>query len=420
MRRFLFLALAAAACSRPPRPAEFTLRVGVPGSLAPLAHDASGTATVYAQDLVYEGLLRPGPKGLESRVFERWERTGPHSLRALTAEGLRFSDGSPVQVEDVARSARLADLTVRGEGRWLELSTSPRGPPVEASLLLASVWKPTAGGELGTGPFRLVEQGEGRLVVERTLPAAGRIGRVEFVSFPTIREAFVRALKGEVNAVVDLDERQLELAEGVPHLRVVRSRGPHALALFLSGRALAAAQRREIARALPLDEIAETAQGKGCGPATGRWQAAPLRSGAPMQVAFGFMHSAVERAALAVRRALGARGGDVIRLDPANGLAGLSRYELVVSGILVWPAIVEPLYWKTGAPWNYTGYSNAAYDAAIDAGDAERAEAELKRDPPVLLLCRKERSAVVDARLGNATLGSWGMLETLPDWEVAP
>ncbi len=45
---------------------------------------------------------------------------------------------------------------------------------------------------------------------------------------------------------------------------------------------------------------------------------------------------------------------------------------------------------------------------------------ELRRDPPLVLVCRRERIVAVDSRIKNATLGTWGILETLPDWEVSP
>jgi hypothetical protein len=420
VRRFLFFALAAATCARPKPPSDFTLRVAVAGSLLPLAHDTDSTATTFATDIVYEQFLRPGPSGLESRIFERWEHVGPHRVRALVAEGIRFSDGSPVSPEDLVRVARAAKLMARAQGRWLELGTSPGAPPIDALLLFTAVWKPTPGGELGTGPYRLVAQRERLIALERVHPVPGRIRRVEIVSFPSVREALARAVKGEANAVIYIDERHVELVEGMPRLKVLRSRGPHMLSVVLNARSMNRGLRRELAQALPVDEIAEVAQGRCAGPPPGGRQARSLRPGPRLQVAYGLVPPTTERAALSVRRALGPRGGDVVRVDPAEALAAIGRYDLFVMGLLAWPPELQSYYWTTRGPWNYTGYSNPAYDAAVDAGDRDRAEAELRRDPPVLPLCRYDRLAAVDARLKDATLGTWGVLDTLPDWEVSP
>jgi hypothetical protein len=420
VRRFLILAAALIACGRPPPRGDFSLRIAVVGELAPLRHDTSSTATVFAQDLVYETIFRPEGSGLGSRVFARWERSAGNGLRALVADGRRFSDGSSVEPGDVARSIEAAGLSVRAEGKWLEIGPGRGGLPVNAGLLTSTLFKPTPAGDLGTGPFRLVSQDSQRLVVERALLRPGRIGRVELVSCATSREAFARALKGEVNAVTSLDDRQVELVEGVPTLRIARSRGPHALAVVLNARRLDMRLRQDISRALPLAEIGELAMGKTCVlPGSGR-QAAPLAAGGPLSILVMTADAPVERAGLAVRRSLGRRAGQIARVSAGDPWAARAQHDLTVDSALVWPPAVGALYWKTDGPWNWTGYANPAYDAAVDAGDFERAEAELKRDPPVLLLCRRERIAAVDARIKNATLGSWGYLDTLPDWEVSP
>jgi hypothetical protein len=411
--------VALAACSRPATEDAFTLRIGVVGALAPLAHDTNTSATTFAQDLVFEPVLRPEGSGFGSRVLARWERPSASRLRALVAEGLRFSDGSPVSPEDVVRAVSSVGLSARADGRWIDVESAPGGVPVEAGLLLATVFKRTAAGEIGTGAYRLVRQGAQGIVVERVTPQRGRIARVELVAFPTAREVFARALKREVNALT-LDERQVELADGVPGLRIVRTRGPHALGVYLNPRRLDARARREIADALPIEAIEDMVQAKGCGPPSGRWHAAALPRGRPLDVTVVAVESTTERAGLAIRRALGARGGNIIRVRPDESWLARERFVLAVDNAVVWPPIVGALYWKTNAPWNATGYSNPRYDAAVDAGDFDRAEAELQQDPPVMYLCRRERIAAVDARLRNATLGSWGFFDTLPDWELSP
>jgi hypothetical protein len=420
VRRFLVSALAVAACSQPAPNDDFALRIAVVGQLAPLLHDTDSTATVYAQDLVFEAIFRPEGTSFGSRILARRERIAGTHLRALVADGPRFSDGSPVEVADVVRSIQAAGLVARAQGRWLEIEPGQNGLPVDAGLLTATLFKPTPAGEVGTGPFRPMFQDERRLVLERVVPAPGRIRRVELVSFPTAREAFARALEGEVNAVTSLDDRQAELLEGIPGLRTVRIRGPHALAVILNARRLDARQRRELSEALPLEEIGELSQGKGCGPPSGQRQLASLSAGGLLDISVATTDAPVERAGLALRRGLGSRAGQLSRVTAGDPRNALTQRDLTVVNALVWPPAMGALYWKTNGPWNATGYSNPAYDAAVEAGDFERAEAELRNDPPVLLLCRRERIAAVDARLKNATLGSWGYLETLPDWEVSP
>ena len=419
MRRFLVLLIAIWACSRRAPPSDFSLRIAVVGSLAPLAHDTDGTATVYAQDLVYGAIFRPEGAGFTSAVLARWERTPEKHLRARLVEGLRFSDGSVVGIEDVARSIRAAGLPVHIDGEWLDIEPGGKGLPIDTGLLMATLFKPTPAGDIGTGAFRLVQQDEHRLVVERAHPAPGRIRTVEFVSFPTGREALGRALKGEVNAVSSLDDRQAELLEGVPGLRVVRARGPHALGVFLNARRLDSRERREISMALPLEEIGLLSQGKGCDPASNP-QRTGSPSGDPLDIWVMGTDAPLERAGLALRRGLGRRGGTIASVSGTRGWSSLPVRPLAVGSTLVWPPAVGALYWKTNAPLNVSGYSNPAYDAAVDAGDFERAEAELRKDPPVVLVCRRERIAAVDSRIRNATLGSWGYFDTLPDWEVSP
>ncbi len=91
-----------------------------------------------------------------------------------------------------------------------------------------------------------------------------------------------------------------------------------------------------------------------------------------------------------------------------------------MNSVIVWPPALMSLYWTSGGPWNWTSYSNSTVDGAIRDGRYDDALAEMERDPPVVFLCSRERIAAVDARIRNPTLGRWGLLETLADWEVGP
>lgn len=126
------------------------------------------------------------------------------------------------------------------------------------------------------------------------------------------------------------------------------------------------------------------------------------------------------RLALALRRALGSSRAT---LDVANSEAFVSArrtHDLAVRRFLVSPEAVAGLWWGTGGAFNTTGFSSPALDDALAGGDATEILPTLQREAPVVLLCRRERGLVVDARIRNPTLSPWGILETLPDWRVAP
>jgi hypothetical protein len=94
-------------------------------------------------------------------------------------------------------------------------------------------------------------------------------------------------------------------------------------------------------------------------------------------------------------------------------------FELVTARPISWPPSALGLVWRSGSPNNFSGYSNAEVDRAIDAGDWERAVAALREDPPAAFICTHNHVAVLDARIKNPMLGPYDLLETLPEWEVA-
>jgi hypothetical protein len=95
-------------------------------------------------------------------------------------------------------------------------------------------------------------------------------------------------------------------------------------------------------------------------------------------------------------------------------------FDIMVGPLQVWPPSQAALRWRSGVPRNFVGYSNTAVDEALDAADYSKAERELADDPPALFLCRPERTAAIDARVKNPRIGPYDMLESLPEWEVAP
>lgn len=372
---------------------------------------------VLASDLIFESVARPVPGGWTSTTLRRWERIGPRRWRLELKEGARFSSGGPVEVADVAGALGQRGLRVlETSAHDLVVETSGAGP-LEPELALAAVARREGTGYVGTGAFSVAEQRPDRLVLTRSQPAPGRIQRVEIVPVANGREALVRLLRRELGAVPSLDAAQVELLDGVPGLRVVRGNAPHATAVMLSPR-LPAAERRELARAIPVAEIAAAVRREPCCSEGGSTRAAPppgrsLRIGYPRSILF-------RRAALALRQGLGARGGAVEAFVGEELASRGHEYDLLLIGMLVRPPGIAANYLRTGSPWNYVRYSNPRYDAALAAGDEVAAEEALAEDPAFVLVGRRERVGAVDARLANARFGDWGILELLPEWEVSP
>lgn len=424
MRRlpFLVLLLAAAACSRPPERGSFVLRIAVVGPLTRVDPRYAETSATLATDVVFQGLLYPGTDGSpRSRVLRAFERLGPTRYRIALDPGVRFSDGSPVTYDDVARTVAQWDVAVRREGDGIVLE-SPTGA-LEAKLYYTALHREAGGEVIGTGPFRVAEQGPWRVVLERVRPAPGRIERVELVAFPSSRDTLARTLRGETNAVVALSERQAEFLEGVPGLKVVRSPAPYARAVVFNEARLRREEWQPLREALPFGRIAAFA----CAPSVGIEPSLPtvggeLPPGRPLGIGNVTVDTAAPLVGLSLRRALGTRGGPLTRPDPGSlwAAAALADFDLTVRNVLVWPPVVLALSWTTGSPLNATAYSNPAVDTAFARGDAEAAAAEIRRTAPFVALCRGERIAAFDARVRNPTLGWWGVLDTLPDWEVEP
>jgi len=421
VRRSLFAwTLALAACPGPPPGRPFELRIAVAGSLAPLRPEVRSSFTTAVTDLVYEAPFRVGPQGeLVPVLAERWERLGSSRFRLTMRSGVRFSDGSPLAIDDVIRSFVAAGLRVKEKGEWLEIEPASAGEPVEPLLLYAVVFRPGSEVPLGTGPYAVVEGDARHIVLRRVRPDPRRIARVEMVAYPSLRDAFARLLRSEVNAALGLEERQLELLEGMPQLRVVRSKGPQAVAVFMNAARLDRAARRQLVAALQAPEVA-AAYGAGCRPEGEIPIERPLPPGRELAVLTSNTEGDFARLALAVRRALGRRGGGLVLEDVARFEERRRRldYDLAVAPLLVSPPGVLALYLETRGAWNWSGYSNPAFDRLAEAGKVAEAQAELDRDPPLVRICRRDRFIAVDSRIRNPTPSQWGLLETLPDWEV--
>ncbi|MCA1829371.1 MAG: hypothetical protein LC689_20800, partial [Myxococcales bacterium] len=209
------------------------------------------------------------------------------------------------------------------------------------------------------------------------------------------------------------DARWLEFFENVPRFRIEREPGAHANAIAFNLHHLSHRERTDLVAALRNDEIRKLSFGSDCQLPRSGLEFKPLPPGRPLDVLATPIH---ERIALAVRRALGNRGGDVrIRELPAYFAAIRDgNFDLVAVRPLVWPPIVSVVNWRTGASGNIFGYSNPDVDAALDRRDWMAAQRALDADPPMAVVCTPPYVVVVDSRVKASSYS----LDTLPEWEI--
>nr|WP_255216213.1 ABC transporter substrate-binding protein [Pseudenhygromyxa sp. WMMC2535] len=161
------------------------------------------------------------------------------------AEGLRFSDGSPVEPEDVAESllrvAPLRAMAVIGAGAGRRVRFSCYDPDALLEAQLAQIWSVIGrrGPEfwLGTGPYRIVEEQRGNvgqvLVLHKNpnwIPTGATtpsIERVVFRTFPVDADGQPTALRdaiqsGEIDFTSMLPR---EIAKGLQGVRKVYQPG---------------------------------------------------------------------------------------------------------------------------------------------------------------------------------------------------
>jgi hypothetical protein len=364
---------------------------------------------------VYEKLVNADPSGelrpgLASHI-DRGER-----IRVQLRRDATFSDGTPVTEADVVRSLELGGLRVTHSEDALIVEARERGLPADALLLQTHIFRESNGKFLGSGPFEVASQSDTELRLTRRVPRSGRINDVRVAAFPSSRDAFSHTLKGETNVIVDVESRWLEFFGGVPSLQIIHGTGRSTDAILFSP-ALSREERVELAHALESSRVRELAYAPGeCSEST-TTEEHRLSPGRALNI---LSWGPFERLALAARRALGERGGDINHVSPQVALAKAKagEFDLATARPLMWPPSAMALIWRSGAPNNLVGYSNRAVDEAIDAGDWGRARAALQQDPPAAFICTHNHLAVVDARIRNPALGPYDTLETLPDWEV--
>jgi hypothetical protein len=317
----------------------------------------------------------------------------------------------------VEASLQANGLRLIHSGPGFLIESPARTLPLDILIARTLIVRQKSGRILGSGPFRVVEESAQQIRLARRQPAPNHISEITLVAYPSPRDAFTHTLKGDANLIPEPDPRWLEFFAGVPRLQKVVGQGRQTDSIAFNPRQ-SKRERVELANAIASNSVRELAFGAGCAEARNR--ATPDSPPPPGRKLDILSWPSLERFALAVRRRLGARGGEIAAVHPpeVHSRAEKGQFDLITIRALVWPPKMAALLWRTGGPENMVGYSNAAVDAALDAEDFGAAEVALRDDPPAAFVCTRDRVAVVDARIKNATLGPYDLLETLPDWEI--
>jgi hypothetical protein len=419
VRRFLLVCLILGACGHRGPSGDHVVRIAAYGALEPLTPRLDDSYTMVVKGLVFDLFLVPTETGWRSNVAEQWRWETPRHLELKLKPALRFSDGTPVTPADAIASLKAASLRASERGGWISIQPDAPDGALEPLLLKAMLFKQVGAGFVGTGPFAVAQADSSHMLLRRVEPGPRGVLAVELESVASPREAFARALRGDLNLILGIDEGQLELLDGVPRLRRVQGPAVHAIAVLFNSARLSKEERRAVARALPAGEIAKVFH-SGCTPIVHE-PAGALPAGRPLEIMTAPYIAGLERAALALQLALGPRGGpmDVLSAGEAFHRMRDGEYDLALSTLQVWPPSSVALNWDSRSPTHLAGYSNPELDRAIDEGRPSDVARLLEEDPPFIPICRLERVGVIDSRIRNARLGPYDIIESLPDWEYS-
>ncbi|MFJ2675616.1 ABC transporter substrate-binding protein [Streptomyces sp. NPDC087525] len=254
-----------AACAGPTgAPGPGTLTLGLNRSLVSLDNKLNQfDAAVTVQRAVRQALTRIGP-GMKPRLVlaDRFEMAGPTAWTVRLRDGVCYSDGSPVTVEDVATALGMYGK-VNGSfllGLFPELPTVEKtGPrtfllhtrepvPVLDRLMANIHITPAAANRpeelrtgLGSGPYRVLRAnaGAGEYTLGRNPAYWGARPRIETVRVRFVPEESSRVValrSGELDVVDTLTPDSAEQLTGLPGVQVEETSGVRMCQLFYNFR----------------------------------------------------------------------------------------------------------------------------------------------------------------------------------------
>ncbi|MFE2944122.1 ABC transporter substrate-binding protein [Streptomyces sp. NPDC059255] len=253
------------ACAGPTgAPGPGTLTLGLNRSLVSLDNKLNQfDAAVTVQRAVRQALTRIGP-GMKPRLVlaDRFEMAEPTAWAVRLRDGVCYSDGSPVTVEDVATALKMYSKvtgsfllglfpelpTVEKTGDRTFLLHTAKPVPVLDRLMANIHITPAAANRpeelqsgLGSGPYRVLKAngGAGEYTLGRNPRYWGPRPRIDTVRVRFVPEESSRVValrSGEIDVVDTLTPDSAEQLTGLPGVRVEQVSGVRMCQLFYNFR----------------------------------------------------------------------------------------------------------------------------------------------------------------------------------------
>ena len=399
-------------------------------------------------------------------LAESWSQT-PDGLtwRFRLRPSLTFHTGKPVTAEIV--SAILAKDLPKNLGpafddvdkiravsdREIEFSLRRRSAFVLEGLdvPIAEPGSPL----IGTGPFYVADDKSDRVEMranDRYHLGKPHIDRVVIKAYASLRAAWADMLRGQVDMLYDVGMDALGSLQRSNAVKIFAFQRAYAYTVILNVRKpylRDAGLRRTMNAAIDRQELVSQALNGHGTPALGpvwpyhwafdpsspgfRYQPVPVvRSGLRPLTCLIFDPSSSERLALALQKQLQVIGID-LKLEVVSADKILERletgdFELILIDAAVGPGLVFPyLFWHSGGPYNWGGFSSQRVDLALDAirhsADDEEYKAGVAafqravvEDPPAIFLAWSERARAVSRRFEVPIGSERDVLKTIRLW----
>jgi ABC-type transport system substrate-binding protein len=434
----------------PPSRLATTLTLGV----GQVSADPNYGIRQAAALLALEGLANVGRDGKPRPLLAKsWTLDNDgRALRIHLRPSVTFHDGTSVTAQTIRGSLErsLKDYLGKAYTNIHQIrATSSLELEVDlgdrSNFVLEALDSPisaSADSNIGTGPFYVASTGAGGIEMpanESYYLGAPLVGKVQLKPYDSFRAAWADMLRGRLDMLYEVGLEGLESLRPSSRVRVFTRRREYAyiLAFNLRERAFASADlRRALNVAINRDQLIHDALAGHGAPADGpvwpeHWASDPgeakfaydpmtaskiIRDSVP-HLSFVCSFPAAqpyERLALVVQRQLREVGVDVV-LEPLANDQFISRvtsgqFQTMLADAMLGPTLLQQYqWWDSNGPRNFTGFSSAALDAALEAIDRAPDESSYRdsvrgfltaivHDPPAIFLAWSERARAVSAR----------------------